>query len=221
MKKLVQNKAIELRKQGFTYSEISQQLSNVPKGTLSSWLKEVTLSQKAQNKIKKTTKKQMGKNRTLAIKAIQNKKINLQKELTLKNSKFSKYLIDKNFSKIALALIYACEGSKSGDHLTFGNSDPAIIKLFLKLLREVYSLDENKFRCTLQAREDQNIKQLEIFWSKTTNISPKLFYQARIDKRTIGKISRKKDYKGVCRIDYLSAYLYHDLYSLISIIMGR
>ena len=83
----------------------------------------------------------------------------------------------------------------------------------MNLLRHYYTIDESKFRCTLQCRADQNIQELENFWANITGISKNKFYKARIDPRTINKSSRKKDYKGVCRIDYFSAEVFIDLMS--------
>jgi len=102
----------------------------------------------------------------------------------------------------------------------FGNSDPPIITLFLSLLRRCYNIDENKFRCTLQCRADQNIPKLEKFWSQVTKIPMPQFYKARIDPRTIGKPSRKPDYKGVCRIDYFSGDIFMELKQIMEVILG-
>jgi hypothetical protein len=125
----------------------------------------------------------------------------------------------RDIAKIALAMLYLGEGSKcTKGSLMFGNSNPGIIRLFLNLLRSCYNIDEKKFRCTLQCRADQNIKKLEKFWSQTTGVPPNQFYQARIDKRTIGKPSKKPDYKGVCRIDYFSADIFNELLQIVKII---
>ncbi len=100
----------------------------------------------------------------------------------------------------------------------FGNSDPFIINLFVSLLRYCYSVDECKFRCTIQCRADQNIKELELFWSRVTKIPLLQFYKARVDPRTVNKPSKKKDYKGVCRIDYFSADLFFEIIKIPEII---
>jgi len=44
-----------------------------------------------------------------------------------------------------------------------------------------------------------------------TNLKKEKFYKTRIDPRTIGKPSKKLDYKGVCVINYFSAEVYYDL----------
>lgn len=89
----------------------------------------------------------------------------------------------------------------------FGNSDPLIIKMFVALMRRCYKLDESKFRVTVQCRADQDTGLLEKFWSEVTQIPVSQFYTAMVDRRTIGKKSRKIDYKGVCRIDYFSSFI--------------
>jgi len=128
-------------------------------------------------------------------------------------------LKNKNIAKIALTALYISEGSKNPKGvLTFGNSNPLIINLFLKLLRLIYNIDDNKFRCTLQCRADQDIRQLEQFWSDLTKIPLNKFYKVQIDPRTVGKKTRKKDYKGVCRINYFSADIYNELFVIEKII---
>lgn len=162
------------------------------------------------NKIKKNNLIHINKIRKIAIET--NKK-NHQKKLTEiinNNKKLLNYLNDYNVAKIILSIIYLCEGTKNFNSvcITLGNSDPLIIKLFLQLLRFCYKIDESKFRCTLQCRADQKIKELEKFWSKTTKIPLDQFYKARIDNRTIGKKTIKPNYKGVCRLEYFSAEIF-------------
>ena len=129
-------------------------------------------------------------------------------------------LKNKDIAKVVLSILYLCEGSKSLERgsVMFGNSDPFIINLFLYLLRRCYNIYERKFRCTLQGRADQDVKKLEKFWSKITNIPLSQFYKARIDSRTIGKKSKNLNYKGVCRIDYFSAEIAIELMQISKII---
>ena len=116
-------------------------------------------------------------------------------------------------------MLYLGEGAKNQrGSLMFGNSDPFIISLFLYLLRYCYNIDESKFRCTLQCRADQNSRKLEKFWFQITKIPLSQFYKARIDPRTIGKPSKKLEYKGVCRIDYFSAEIFTELTQIANIV---
>jgi hypothetical protein len=120
---------------------------------------------------------------------------------------------DTRVAKLVLATLYAGEGMKAEKRgfITLGNSDPGVITLYLRLLRAIYPIDESKFRCTVQCRDGQDIEVLESFWSSITGIPRTQFYGARVDKRTIGKPMRRPDYKGVCRIDYFSAFVFTEV----------
>jgi len=216
----IKEKAIKLREKGKTYSEIQKFFKKaIPKSTLSNWCSDVSLSEKYQNRIRKIICKNARKGRVVALAVNRAKRERYLKSVARRNEHLADALKDKDTAKVALAMLYLGEGSKTERSLvTFANSDPLIVNLFLYLLRYCCDIDERKFRCTLQCRADQNIVKLENFWSKITKINPKQFYKARIDPRTVGKQSKKPDYKGVCRIDYLSANLLVEFMETIKII---
>ena len=220
IKLALKKKVQDLRSKGKTYSEIQKLLdTRIPKSTLSYWCRGLDLPLGYQQRIEEYNKFNLKKAQRIALSM--NK---IRREFYLKEiHKRNLYLVDglKNLktAKISLAILYAAEGSKSRySSIMFGNSDPSLINLFLRLLRFCYTIDEDKFRCTLQCRADQNIQELENFWSDITKIPLMKFYKAQIDQRTINKPSKKLDYKGVCRIDYFSAELALDLKSIIKII---
>lgn len=202
---------IKLRHQGRTREEINKLLSlEISKSTFSYWTRNLPLSSRAKQ--------------TLALRRIRNLK-HAQKAARIQKLKQSEekralartcnlplltVIEIPETAKIALALLYYAEGTKSGN-VTFGNSDPEVIAFFLKLFRKCYQVDETKFRCTLQCRADQHIQNLEMFWCKVTQIPLTQFYGARIDPRSIGKPSTKPDYRGVCRVDYFDSSIFTDL----------
>lgn len=217
----LKKEVIQLRKCGKTYGEIQKILGTpIPKSTLSDWCSGVNLPKEYQDRIKKLVLDNASKGRKVALIVNQIKRKKYLKSLIDRNKHLAKTLENKDIAKITLAMLYLGEGTKNlkRGSLMFGNSDPFIISLFLHLLRNCYEIDESKFRCTLQCRDDQNIKKLEKFWSKITNIPLSQFYKARIDARTIGKKSKKPDYRGVCRIDYFSAEIFLELMQIPKII---
>jgi hypothetical protein len=204
----IQQQAQQLRKNGKTFPEIKKLLGvNIPKSTLSYWCRNVSLSRKYLLKVKRLNKLNLARGREISSKNRKKKQEAFLKIVDTNNKNLYSVFADHNDTRrIALAILYLAEGSKTArGSLMFGNSDPAIVRMFVNLIRECYKLDERKFRCTVQCRADQNIKELEKFWSNTTKIPPNQFYKARIDKRTSGQVSKKQDYKGVCRIDYFSS----------------
>jgi len=215
----LKSQAIALRKSGKTYNEMIHTLKQaVPKSTLSTWCSSVVFAPKYQEKIDKAMIANAHKGRALALATNKIKREKYLKGVYDRVSHLGLVFKNKEVAQIALAVLYLGEGSKTKSSVTFGNSDPAIIALFLRLLRYCYKIDEDKFRCTLQCRADQNIKELEKFWSGITGIQLNKFYKARVDARTIGKTSKKPYYKGVCRIDYFSADLFNELMKIIEVI---
>lgn len=211
--------AIALRKSGKTYNEIKKILGEpVPKSTLSLWCQGAVFNARHKKKIEEAMKKNIHKGRALALASNKIKRDKYLQDVYNRVSHLGKIFKNKEVARISLAVLYLGEGSKTRSSVMFGNSDPAIITLFLRLLRYCYKIDENKFRCTLQCRADQDIKKLEKFWSNITGIPQGKFYGARVDARTIGKISKKPEYKGVCRIDYFSADLFNELMKIIEVI---
>jgi len=122
-----------------------------------------------------------------------------------------------------LSVLYLGEGAKYGrsSTLTLGSSNHLIIKLYLKLLKNSFAMDDTKFRVRIQCRFDQSIKDLENYWENITSINRKQFYPTYIDKRTKGKPTLKKDYKGVCTIHYFDRKIQLELIYLADAIIEK
>ncbi len=203
----MQEKFNQLRKIGKTYSEITKILRvPLPKSTLSYWSSKLTLSKQSLRLLELARKKALlGAQRT----SLEIRKRNHHKFLqSLKLA--NKYLLNKinrDTKKLMLAMLYLGEGSKynARSGLALGNSDPGIIKLFIKLLKECYEKSVDQLRCWLSYRADQNLNTLIDFWSKITTIPVGQFYRTKPDSRSIGKRTLKTDYRGVCVVSCLKS----------------
>jgi hypothetical protein len=202
-----------LREQGRTFAEIQSVLGiTIPKGTLSYWCKDIKLSKDQKQRISALVSENIQTQRLKALAVNRERRATYLDSIKSVNTYLPDLLLNTDIAKITLAALYLAEGSKTTKGaLAFGNSDPGIIKLFLNLLRLVYNTDPKKYRCTVQCRADQNIPKLEQFWKEVTRIPEEQFYKAKVDPRTIGKPSKKPEYKGVCRIDYFDANVYNEL----------
>ena len=193
----LRQKAIMLRKKGLSYSLIQEKLKvKIPKSTFSYWCRNVTLRAQYWENIKKNNLRHLSLARALSKQLQRAKREDYLRSVIKKNLPLRAYLNDQNVAKLALAVLYLGEGSKSIKRagVVFGNSDPAVISLFLKLFRYCYQVDESKFRCTVQCRADQSIPELNDFWSKITAIPLAQFYGARVDTRSKGKKTKRKNY---------------------------
>lgn len=223
-KKLVQQVRL-LRAQGKTYGEIQQLLKRkLPKSTLSEWCKNVLLPFNYTERISKLNLANLGKARSTAVEINKIKREEFFDHINSINTPIAFKIRDNDTAKIALSMLCLGEASKYGNGSAFslGNSDHRIIVLFIKLLRTCLpTFDSKKMRCTVQCRADQNVEKLERYWQKITKIQKSQFYKTRIDPRTIGKPTKKKDYYGVLRIDYLDRKIQHELESLAQLVYNQ
>ncbi len=67
-------------------------------------------------------------------------------------------------------------------------------------MKSVYNIPKSVLRAQVLHRADQDISQLIMVWSKITGLHKEFFYKCKPDSRTIGKLTKNKDYKGVCVI---------------------
>ena len=210
---LLREKAISLRRSGMTYNRIATETGYpIPKSTLSDWCKMIALPLGFKRNLNGYNRFNLDKARGVALAVNRNKREKYLLSIKNRISHLQSRIKDEDVAKIALAMLYLGEGSKTeGKTLSFGNSDPFIISAFLYLLRYCYKIDEKKFRLTVQCRADQDTDDLEAYWQRVTGISKLQTYKSRIDPRTLGKPTTKKEYKGVCRIDYYCSDIFIEL----------
>lgn len=213
--KKIKQKVYNLRNRGWSLGEISQKM-NIPKNTLSGWVKDILLTETQKKRLKQKIIASGAIGRPLAAKLIQQKIENWKQSIREKTKHFGKYpLQNPEIGKLICGTLYLCEGAKypASKFLHFGNSDQRIICFFLVLLRKYYNIDESKLRFSIAYRCDQSYDSLKYYWSKLTNIPKSRCFKTKPDMRTKGKQTLKKDYKGVCRIIYYDTSLQFELQS--------
>ena len=110
--------------------------------------------------------------------------------------------------KIAGIMLYWAEGYKNlsksvrGGTIDLANSDTKMIKTFLKFLREICGIKEDKLRIQLYCYGNQNSDLLKKYWSKNTDIPLSQFIKPYV----------KKDFKED-KIDKMKYGLIHIRYS--------
>ena len=195
MKQRLLQKAKKLRQSGHSFREISEIL-NISKSTASLWTRQEKITVKGKKRLNNLVESANLKSRLLMLE----KKIKYLGDLdrgcnVLKDER--KY--NRNDYKVFLALLYWGEGSKRDELVNFVNSDPKLIKSFLKLFRNSFVLDENKFRCWLHLHSYHNQSEMIKFWSKITSIDKKQF--SIYNKHNSGANIRE-GYKGCLSIRY-------------------
>jgi len=193
----IKNSAIKLRRLGYSLNEIHDKLK-VSKSVISGWVRDLSMSEKAKTRLLKKIKigqfisAENKKRKTRQI-------IETYFEKAIKNLR--RVRINDNLSKLICSLIYWCEGTKNlNSGISFANSDPQLVRTFLKLFRNSFNLDENKFRVCVHLHEYHNSKKQLKFWSDVTGINQGQFLKPFLKKNT-GKIIRN-DYNGCVSIRY-------------------
>lgn len=212
--------AILLRKKGYTYPEIEEKI-HVPRATLSGWLQGIPLSKQAKLKILVRKRKNLSRAREKAV-AFHITKNQNERESILKERQgvMNKIHWTKDIKEILLGVLYLGEGSKARCFIGLGNSNSHIMKMFVSLLRDIYTIDENKFRVYLYLRADQNEEKEKKFWSKTLNISLTQFRKVQFDKRTLGK-KTWIGYHGVCVVNYYDAKIEKRLTAVQDLVLKK
>ena len=129
---------------------------------------------------------------------------------------------------IAGAIAYWCEGSKNkpgpwNDQVIFTNSDPGLIRFFLRFLEAIGTPWEDvTFRICIH--ESADVESARRFWLEVTGASPDQFRSPTL-KRHNPKTVRKnvaEGYHGCLRIAVRrSSDLYHKIEGWAEAIMGR
>jgi hypothetical protein len=192
--------AVAMRRKGKSIRDVEISLG-IPRSTLSGWFKKITLSKKQKDILNKKYGEAIIKARKNAVLWHNNqKKERLQKAEVDAEATLSKIILDKETIELCMAILYLGEGSKKSSTTGMGNSDPLILKFFLKVMTSVYKINLEKIRFDLHLRADQNPKLMKKYWAKELNAPLHRFNYVSVDKRTLGK-KTYPGYKGVCLID--------------------
>jgi hypothetical protein len=122
-------------------------------------------------------------------------------------------LLQRELEAAAL-MLYSGEGAKTGTTVDFANSDPRILKIFLRFLIDVCQVKKDRMRFYLYCFSDQNSKTLVEWWSRYLRVKGKYFTKPYV--RKINSESRVRSMKyGVLHIRYSDKKLLEKILWLI------
>ena len=199
-------KAIELRRNGLVYSEIRKIIPNLSKGTLSGWLKNIELSPDQRKIILEKVKNGRGRSRIEGAWANKKKAIDRINKIQANAEKeYNKY--KKNHLFYIFLCLYWAEGAKKSRCFQFMNSDPLMIRLVLKCLREMFKTPEEEIKIRLFIHKVYAEENCEKYWSKIAEI-PVESFKRTVYKSTVHSIKKNLNYKGCCRIELTGSEFY-------------
>lgn len=196
-------RAIELRRQGSTYSEILKVIP-VAKSTLSLWFHDVGLAEYQKQRI--TEKRIEGQKN--AAKAKRNKRIENQNKIWSVSEAKVGTLSERELWLIG-ATMYWAEGSKEkdwrpGSKFVFSNSDPRMIRVMIAWLRKYagIAVDDFKFETYLHESKMDCCDEIANFWSRETSFPVSKFSKVYVKKNKIDTKRRNVGslYNGLIRV---------------------
>lgn len=190
VRKLDHEKAISLRLQGKSYGEIAKDLG-VWKSSLSGWLKGLQLSPEALKILEK--KSNYSREKFADYNRIKHEKVQMEnKQIRETFSKKIKPLSNYELLLIGTALYWG-EGCKRhsrsyGQYASLCNSDPYIIKIFIRFVREILKIQEERLKPSVHIYPTIDAKKAIIFWSNITNIPKNKFHiTSQVSRASQGK----------------------------------
>ncbi|MCL4392458.1 hypothetical protein M1413_03960 [Patescibacteria group bacterium] len=97
--------------------------------------------------------------------------------------------------------LYWGEGTRaSRNSIRLGNTDPALIRIFIKFLRTFFAIDGKKLRFGLQVFNDGDSGEALNFWVKHLGVDKHLFQKVVVTPSRGGGIYRRKMNTGVLTI---------------------
>jgi hypothetical protein len=203
------DKAVFLRKKGYSINEISKDLK-MSKSTASLWLRNIKISRAGLKRLEKNSNLGRKKGNDTNRKKRQDRWHKVADRTMNFRKNLSDYDVEK--CKILLAMLYWGEGAKSGYRLTFINSDSKMIKVYLFLLRKSFHVNEKRLKATIHIHSYHDQEDIISYWQRITKISKNNFHIYR--KSNSGKIIRKS-YKGCISLSYGDVNVFDEIILII------
>lgn len=192
-------KAIRLRKKGYSYSEILQEIP-IARSTLSLWLRDVKLTKQQRQRL--TEKKLLAQRKGARIRREQ--RIRLTKIIKSKARKEVGEKIGEIGERelwLIGVILYWAEGTKQKEtnpsqKVRFGNSDPLMVKIFLKWILEVCRVPLRELDFEIYIHETGDIKKAREYWCHVLNLPQERIQKIRLKRHKV-RTKRKnigKDY---------------------------
>lgn len=184
---------IELRLQGKSYREIAREIA-ISKNSISRWCKHLELPPDIQRILDK--KSNVSKEKLIELNKRRSGIIRTENNV-IKNTAFKEiHLLSQYELHLVGAALYWAEGwkiekQKGTPRVCFVNSDPYMVSLFARFLREVLRISDDRFNVCVHIYPNMDKKSAIEFWSRVVNLSYERFRIVRqVSRASSGKRPR-------------------------------
>lgn len=190
-------KAINLRREGKTYSEIKEILK-IPKSTLSGWLARTYFTEEelVRLKEKRISKRLLAIEKTRLTKR-KKRDQRIQDQLSKQTSYWKK--MTKRELELCGIFLYWGEGDKRlNGPISVNNTDPQVMKFVNYWMLNILKIPKEKIKAILHLYSDMDIKKETLFWSRELNIPVSQFCNAYIKKSKFSELTHRGFGHGTC-----------------------
>lgn len=196
MKQKEHDSAIELRKLGKSVREIAKTLG-VSKGSVSSWVKDVRLTDIQVEVLNSCRGKYLGVAHKVFVENSRINRLNYQQEGRQKAR-------ENESDHKAMCMLFWAEGSKTKNSCILTNSDVRMMVYFVSLLKKFFVLQNENFTVNIKVHIDNGIslEDIENWWLDKLQLPKSCLRKASVDHRVVsGKKGRKNRlHYGVCSV---------------------
>jgi hypothetical protein len=200
MKTLVQEKekAIALRKKGYSYREIMSQVP-VAKSSLSLWLKDLPLTKSEKEVLKKRTSKNISHGRIKAASELRKRRLERESVWFAEARQIFQEHKNEPFFHTGVALYWA-EGAKRVTQWSFSNSDHEMIEVVVTWLEKYCYIKRSTLYYRLYIHKPYAHENCEGFWRQKIKATSDQFMKTIYKPTQLG-IKKRPDYKGCLKIE--------------------
>lgn len=209
MHKELKEKAVRLRlERQLGYGAIRKQVP-VAKSTLSVWLRDFPLSEERIRELKKAGWSKFEAKVERYRNAMRKKR---EQKDQAEYEKYSKYFNKKISKKVFFTsglMLYLAEGAKTNYYtVSIANTDPRIIKFFIRWLEEFFEVSKDKLRAFLHLYENMDIEKEVAFWENELGFSNSQFYNPYITKFKKTSFLYKESFRhGTCSVSFCNTII--------------
>ena len=204
---------------------------DVPKSTLSGWFKHIVLSDKA--RIRLALRTRLGSATLIKRNKMQTHEAEQRARKLRASAKGRVPILTKRDMLIIGTTLYWAEGYKRlhirdgkermSHSISFVNSDPAMIKAFLRFLFEVLAIPRDAIHLTMRLHPHINEEHARIYWMNVTKLPPTCFPRTTnmVSIASKGKRPYNRLPNGTLQVAVYDTAKFHYLLGLIEGVQTR
>lgn len=201
--------ARELRRQGYSFGEIAKELG-VSRSSVHNWCKDIKITSKQKKRLD-NKQRQMGDNNKGAL---ANKERGRKQRISYQQVGRKKAQ-EGNYLHCIGCMLYWAEGTKSRNSIGFANSDPEMILVFMRFLRESLQVPEEKLRMKVHcyARTEEEQTRIEQYWLDLLDLDRARMQKTQLLEGSDKALNRLR--QGVCTVMVNSTEHLHHIFGAI------